>query len=589
MEDFYVGIDLGTTYSCVAVYKNNEPDIVLNEQGNRTTASYICFKDDECIVGDIAKMLSTRYPDTTIYDLKRLIGKKYSDEDIKFEKNFLPYKIINDNDRIKIKINENDFCVEELVAILLKKLKKNTEDYLGQEIKDVIITVPAYFNDAQRQATKDAGEIAGLNVTRIINEPTASAIAYGLNNNENKIILVYDFGGGTLDVSILELYNGVFEVKSTSGNTRLGGEDFDRILMLHCLEEFCKQNKYSNIKEKIKKILENTKLIQKLKTECEFAKRTLSNIQQTTINIDYFYDEHNLIVNISRSKFEDLCSPLFKKCLEPVSNAMQASNINDIDELILVGGTTKIPKIKEMLEGYLKKKSKCNINPDEAIAIGASIESAIIGKSNDEKIKDIVLMDVIPLSLGIEINNNIMEIIISRNTHIPIKKNKIFTTCCDNQPSIKLKIFEGERLETKYNNLLGEFELIGLPPALRGELKIKVIFKIDVNGILSITAKELISGLSKEIIINNKHKLSNKEINEMITNSEKYKFGDNEINKEIKNKFTIENFIYGIKLALTNIYDENKRTIILEKLKLLEYHNNENVNDIIDEITNILL
>lgn len=561
--NYAIGIDLGTTYSCIGIFKDGKIEIIPNEDGARTTPSYVSFINDEIIVGDIAKIniLNNNYSESTIYDSKRLIGKNLSDVDIQKDMKHYPFKLINDeNDRVMIMVNNKKMYPEEISSLILKKLKKSAELYLGTEIINAVITVPAYFNDKQRYATKFAAELAGLNVLRIINEPTASAIAYGLDKIDSisKIILVFDLGGGTLDVSILHINNGVFEVKATSGNTHLGGEDFDNKIVEYLILEFSKKNKLQS--SQIMEILQNAKLKNKLKKEAENAKKILSSLMQTNIHIDVFYNNIDLDTTLSRMKFENLCDSLFKKCIIPIENALYSIGIdkNKIDDIILVGGSTRIPKIKLLLKDFFGKDAKDNMNPDEAVAMGASIQAAILSKIDDKNINSIILIDVIPLSLGIETSGGIMTVLIPKNSTIPCEVEKIFSTFSDNQPSVTIKIYEGERALVKDNNLLGIFELIGIQPALRGIPRIKIKFKIDANGLLNVSAVDESIGIYEKIIINNSNNLSKESLAEIYDNAEKYMEVDKNVKELFKNKQMFENLISNSRNLIGNYEFKSK-------------------------------
>ena len=568
-----IGIDLGTTYSCVGVYKNGTVEIIANDQGNRTTPSYVSFTDEEKFIGDAAKQMSSQNAFNTVFDAKRLIGRNFNDDSVQKDLKHYPFKVAPDhNNKPVIKVDylnkQHTFHPEEISSMILRYLKDVASNYLGEEVKNAVITVPAYFNDSQRQATKDAGQIAGLNVLRIINEPTAAAIAYGLNKSGNKNILVFDLGGGTFDVSVLEIDNGVFTVKACNGNTRLGGEDFDNKIVTYCLTEFAKKNKYDA--SKTKDLLENKKAVRRLRTYCEMAKKTLSSNTLTTVRCDSFHDGNDLSIPLSRAKFEELCNNEFVKCLEPVENALKDAKISkdNIDDIVLVGGSTRIPKVRQLLRDFFNgKEPKADINPDEAVAYGASVQAAILGGQTDDKLNQIVLVDVTPLSLGIETAGGVMSKLIERNSTIPIKKTQIFSTFSDCQPGVSVRVFEGERQMTADNNLLGTFELMGLPPLPRGVPKIEVSFSLDTNGILQVTAKEVSTGKINNVTIRNeKGRLSDEQINRMLKDAEEHASQDKLRKETIDAKNNLEGYMYSVKSSLT---DEFRNNVGEENIKLI--------------------
>ncbi|KAL7060005.1 hypothetical protein AAHC03_09214 [Spirometra sp. Aus1] len=553
-EDYgtVVGIDLGTTYSCVGVFKNGRVEIIANDQGNRITPSYVAFSAaNERLIGDAAKNQLTSNPENTLFDAKRLIGREFSDPEVQSDIKRYPFKVIEKNRKPYLEVNVGGevkaFAPEEISAMVLGHMKQIAEAYLGTKVTHAVVTVPAYFNDAQRQSTKDAGVIAGLNVLRIINEPTAAAIAYGLDKKEGeKNILVFDLGGGTFDVSLMTIDNGVFEVLATSGDTHLGGEDFDH----RVIEYFLKLYKKKTGKDASK----DTRAVQKLRREVEKAKRTLSTEHSVTVEVDDFFEGNDFSETLTRALFEELNSALFRETIKPVQKVMDDSDLkkSDIDEIVLVGGSTRIPKIQQLVKDFFDgKEPSRGINPDEAVAYGAAVQAGIIGGA--ENTGDIVLLDVCPLTLGIETVGGVMTKLIPRNTVIPTKKAQVFSTAADNQPTVTIQVYEGERLMTKDNHFLGKFDLTGIPPAPRGVPQIEVTFEVDVNGILRVTAEDKGTGKKSNIVINKEtNRLNAEEIERMINDAEKFSEQDNRVKERVEARNELEGLAFSLKTQLND-------------------------------------
>ncbi|XAO27599.1 chaperone DnaK [Cryptococcus bacillisporus CA1280] len=592
-----IGIDLGTTYSCVAVQRGGKVEIIANDQGNRITPSWVAFTDEERLIGDAAKNQASNNPENTVFDAKRLIGRYFDDPDVKRDRRHWPFKIVNKEGKPMIQVNHRgdlrDFTPEEVSAMVLTKMKETAEAYLGHKVTHAVVTVPAYFNDAQRSATKDAGTIAGLTVLRIVNEPTAAAIAYGLDRtgkHESQII-VYDLGGGTFDVSLLSIEDGVFEVLATAGDTHLGGEDFDNRVIDYLVKQYKKKTDVD--------VTKNNRAMGKLKREVEKAKRTLSSQMSTKIEIEAFEGGNDFSETLTRAKFEELNMDLFRKTMKPVEQVLKDAGVkkDEIDDVVLVGGSTRIPKIQQLLKEYFNgKEPSKGINPDEAVAYGAAVQGGIL--SGEAGSSDVLLIDVCPLTLGIETTGGVMTKLIPRNSVVPTKKSQIFSTAADNQPTVRIQVYEGERSMTKDNNLLGEFDLNNIPPAPRGVPQIEVTFEIDANGILRVSAVDKGTGKSESITItNDQRRLSPEEIERMVQEAEEFADEDAAIKRKIEAMNGLQNFIFSLKSQINDaeglggkLSEDDKDTIlsaIKEKTEWLDEHPQADAEDYEEQLSEL--
>ncbi|KAI9457805.1 heat shock protein 70 family [Lactarius psammicola] len=552
--DGAIGIDLGTTYSCVGVWQNDRVEIIANDQGNRTTPSYVAFSTEERLIGDAAKNQAAMNPRNTVFDAKRLIGRRFDDPDVKKDMTHWPFEVVERDGSPLIKVQylgeDKTFSPQEISAMVLTKMKDISEAKLGKTVKKAVVTVPAYFNDSQRLATKDAGAIAGLDVLRIINEPTAAAIAYGLDQQSKveRNVLIFDLGGGTFDVSLLNISGGVFAVKATAGDTHLGGEDFDNALLEHFKNEFKRKTKLD--------ISEDARALRRLRSACERAKRTLSSVTQTTVEVDSLFQGEDFSANITRARFEEINATLFKSTLEPVEKVLKDAKIprEKVDDIVLVGGSTRIPKIQSLVSEYFgNRQLNKSINPDEAVAYGAAVQAAVLTGQTSEKTQDLLLLDVAPLSLGVAMQGDVFGVVVPRNTPIPTNKSRVFTTVEDNQTTVTFPVYEGERTQCRDNRLLGEFELTGIPPMPRGQAELVTTFEVDANGLLKVSAQDRASGRKASISITNSvGRLSSAEIDQMIKDAEQFKQADKDFSARHEAKSDLEAYIHQVEATITS-------------------------------------
>ncbi|SJX64892.1 probable SSB2-heat shock protein of HSP70 family, cytosolic [Sporisorium reilianum f. sp. reilianum] len=549
-----IGIDLGTTYSCVGWWVNERVEIIANDQGNRTTPSYVAFTESERLIGDAAKNQAAMNPRQTVFDAKRLIGRRFDDPDVKKDMQHWPFTVIDKDGSPFIEVNylgeTKQFSPQEISSMVLTKMKEIAEAKIGKEVKKAVITVPAYFNDSQRLATKDAGSIAGLDVLRIINEPTAAAIAYGLDSKSSteKNVLIYDLGGGTFDVSLLNITGGVFAVKATAGDTHLGGEDFDNALLDHFKKEFERKNKLD--------ISSDPRAVRRLRSACERAKRTLSSVTQTTVEVDSLFQGVDFQANITRARFEEINAAAFKGTIDPVAKVLKDSKIpvDKVDDIVLVGGSTRIPKIQSLISEFFGgRQLNKSINPDEAVAYGAAVQAAVLTNQTSDKTADLLLLDVAPLSLGVAMQGDVFGVVVPRNTPIPCNKTRVFTTVEDNQTQVTFPVYEGERTQCKDNRLLGEFELTGIPPQPRGQAELLTTFEIDANGLLKVSAQEKITGRKANITITNSvGRLSSNEIEQMIKDAETFSKADKDFTAKHDAKNDLEAYVHSVEETISS-------------------------------------